>query len=191
MRPFISPFRFLSIRERPNLEFWFTQGIILVSTVLGVYLASFAGFEIAVNFDRYQSVSEVRYLEKSLRAELADNIAKVEEWVESYDDGPMVWHESRFAPRESHKLDEMIWMTMRNSPRTFEVNPDILTGVRRFYSEIESYKTVLFQQSQPNGLARKAIKNMELAAAQARVDLLPLLDAEISRLDGDFQNFLK
>ncbi|WP_259781497.1 hypothetical protein [Aestuariispira ectoiniformans] len=190
MRGFLSPLRFMSVSGRPNLEFWFTQVVILVSTVLGVYLAGFAGFEIAVNFDRYQSASEVSYLEKSLRAEVADNIAKVEFWAESYDQGPMLWHDSRFAPRESFKLDDMIWQTMRNSPRTFEVDPDVLTGVRRFYSKVDQYKTVLFQQRQPNALARNAMKELSAAGADARQTLLPILDSEIASHESLLQKFL-
>lgn len=190
MRGLMSPLRFMSISGKPNLEFWFTQVVILASTVLGVYLASFAGFEIAVNFDRYQSASEVSYLEKSLRAEVADNIAKVEGWTENYDQGPMLWHDSRFAPRESFKLDDMVWMTMRYSPRTFEVHPEVLTGVRRFYAEVEKHKTVLFQQSRPNGLARKAMKKLAVAASQARANLLPRMDREIAEQENLLQKIL-
>lgn len=190
MRGLQSSLRFMSISGRPNTEFWITQVIILVSTVLGVYLASYAGFEIAVNFDRYQSASDVTYLEKSLRAEVADNIAKVERWTQEYDQGPMLWHDSRFAPRESFKLDDMVWVTMRYSPRTFEVEPDILTGVRRFYSEVEQHKTVLFQQRQPNALARNAMQQLAVAASEARQNLLPRLDEEIVEQEHLLQKIL-
>ena len=146
MRLFLSPFRFLSVSGKPNIEFWFTQCIILASTVLGVYLASFAGFRIAVDFDRYQSLSDVSYLEKSLEAEFVDNIERVEQWIAEYPEAPMKWHARELTPEATHRLDDMVWSTMRYSPRTFEVHPEIITGVRRFYTGIEAQMTSLFQQ---------------------------------------------
>ncbi|KLN59161.1 hypothetical protein WH96_19315 [Kiloniella spongiae] len=189
-RTLAKPFRFLSIGGKPNLEFWFTQSVILLSTMLGVYLASFAGFEIAINFDRYQRLSDTRNLEISLRAEVSDNIIKVEEWAGSYNEGPMLWHDLRFAPRESFKLDDVIWLTMRNSSTTFELSPETLTDIRRFYSVVEQNKTILFQQSQPNGLAKKSIKNMALAAKEARSDILDRMDEDIVRLDAELKELL-
>ena len=189
-RAIAKPFRVLSIGGKPNLEFWFTQTVILLSTMLGVYLASFAGFEIAVNFDRYQRLSDARNLEISLRAEVFDNISKVEDWASSYNDGPMLWHDSRFAPRESYKLDDVIWLTMRNSSTTFELNPETLTSIRRFYSAVEKHKTVLFQQRQSNALAKNALKNMALAAEDARTDIMAKMDDDIKRLDAELTDVL-
>ena len=185
MRGLFAPFRFLSVSGQPNTEFWLTQCIILASTVLGVYLASFAGFEIAVDFDRYQSTSDVYNLERSLEAEFVDNIEKVETWIAEYPEGPMTWHAPQLAPRERHKLDDMVWETMRYSPRTFEVNPQIITGVRRFYSDIDAQMTIMFMQQNANGMARNALKKMGEIVATARNVVLPLLRSEIERLDGE------
>ncbi|MCC9624239.1 hypothetical protein LPB41_21370 [Thalassospira sp. MA62] len=185
MRGLFAPFRFLSVSGRPNSEFWLTQFIILVSTVAGVYLASFAGFEIAVDFDRYQSISDVSNLEKSLEAEFVDNIEKVETWIAEYPDAPMTWHAPQFAPRERHKLDDMVWETMRYSDSTLEVKPAIITGVRRFYSDIETQMTILFMQQNANGFSRNALKNMSEIVANARKDIVPMLQTEIERLDGE------
>ncbi|MBP3126896.1 hypothetical protein [Thalassospira sp. ER-Se-21-Dark] len=185
MRGLFAPFRFLSVSGQPNTEFWLTQCIILASTVLGVYLASFAGFEIAVDFDRYQSTSDVYNLERSLEAEFVDNIEKVETWIADYPEGPMTWHSADLAPRERHKLDDMVWETMRYSQRTFEVDPAIITGVRRFYSDIEAKMTIMFMQQNANGMAKHALKNMQEIVATARADVLPLLQSEIQRLDGE------
>ncbi|CAM3479125.1 hypothetical protein [Thalassospira profundimaris] len=185
MRGLFAPFRFLSVSGQPNTEFWLTQCIILASTVLGVYLASFAGFEIAVDFDRYQSTSDVYNLERSLEAEFVDNIEKVETWIADYPEGPMTWHAANLAPRERHKLDDMVWETMRYSQRTFEVDPAIITGVRRFYSDIEAQMTIMFMQQNANGMAKHALENMQEIVASARADVLPLLQSEIDRLDGE------
>ncbi|KXJ52358.1 MAG: hypothetical protein AXW12_15920 [Thalassospira sp. Nap_22] len=185
MRGLFAPFRFLSVSGQPNTEFWLTQCIILASTVLGVYLASFAGFEIAVDFDRYQSTSDVYNLERSLEAEFVDNIEKVETWITDYPEGPMTWHAANLAPRERHKLDDMVWETMRYSQRTFEVDPAIITGVRRFYSDIEAQMTIMFMQQNANGMAKHALENMQEIVTTARADVLPLLQSEIERLDGE------
>lgn len=185
MRGFLFPFRFLSVSGRPNIEFWLTQCVILASTIIGVYLASFAGFQIAVDFDRYQTMSDVSNLEKSLEAEFGDNVQKVETWIADYPEAPMTWHAQTLAPREAHKLDDMVWQTMRYSERTLEVNPKILTGVRRFYGDIEQQMTILFMQQNANGYARKAMEKMETIVATARKDVLPLLQSEIKRLDRE------
>ncbi|WP_430472955.1 hypothetical protein ACQ0MK_12905 [Thalassospira lucentensis] len=185
MRGFFLPFRFLSVSDRPNTEFWFTQCMILASTVLGVYLASFAGFQIAVDFDRYQSMSDVNNLERSLEAEFSDNLDKVDAWIAAYPEAPMTWHANVLAPREAHKLDDMVWETMRYSQRTFEVNPKIITGVRRFYGDIQSQMTILFMQQNANGYARNAMKKMQEIVSTARADVLPLIQSEINRLDEE------
>ena len=191
MRGLFAPFRFLSVSGQPNTEFWLTQCVILASTILGVYLASFAGFEIAVDFDRYQSTSDVYNLERSLEAEFVDNIEKVETWIADYPEGPMTWHAAQLAPRESHKLDDMVWETMRYSQRTFEVNPEIITGVRRFYSDINAQMTIMFMQQNANGMARNALKNMGEIAAAARADVLPILQSEIQRLDQQLGKMMR
>lgn len=185
MRGLLTPFRFLNVKGRPNVEFWLTQTIILASTIAGVYFASFAGFQIAVDFDRYQSMSDVSNLEKSLEAEFTDNIEKVETWIADYPQAPMTWHAEKLVPREAHKLDDMVWQTMRYSDRTLEVNPKVLTGVRRFYGDIEAQMTVLFMQQNANGYARKAIAKMKTIVAEARKDVLPLLQSDIKRLDEE------
>ncbi|KZB62386.1 hypothetical protein AUP42_05430 [Thalassospira lucentensis] len=190
MRLFLSPFRFLSVSGKPNIEFWFTQCIILASTVLGVYLASFAGFRIAVDFDRYQSLSDVSYLEKSLEAEFVDNIERVEQWIAEYPEAPMKWHARELTPEATHRLDDMVWSTMRYSPRTFEVHPEIITGVRRFYTGIEAQMTSLFQQQSANGYSRRAIENMKQQVAAARTDILPKLRGEIETLDAELADMM-
>ncbi|MFH1804914.1 MAG: hypothetical protein ABID63_08510 [Pseudomonadota bacterium] len=190
MRFFISPFRFLNVDKKPNVQFWLTQAIILVSTVMGVYLASLAGFQIAVNFDRYQSLSDVRHIERSLYAEVSDNIATVENWADTYRAGPMVWHDPAFSPRDRHQLDTTIWMTMRYSPRTFELNADILTGVRRFYAAVESARNIVTAQNLPNVLANRAMQDMKAAAEQTRADILPLILAAIDDHESQLSSLL-
>ena len=97
----------------------------------------------------------------------------------------MTWHAQTLAPREAHKLDDMVWQTMRYSDRTLEVNPKVLTGVRRFYGDIEAQMTILFMQQNANGYARKAMEKMTTIVATARQDVLPLLQSEIKRLDSE------
>jgi len=190
MRPPPNPVKFLSVRDRPNTEYWITQAIILFSTILGVYLAGQAGFRIAVDFDRYQGAVEVAHLERSLQAEVEDNIATVERWVAEYKKRPMTWHDKRLAPRESHQLDRTIWSAMQYSQRTFELPADILTGIRRFYARVERQQTILFRQSQPNGFARQAMKELATSAEQARAEILPLLTGDIKKRDAETRALL-
>ena len=80
---------------------------------------------------------------------------------------------------------------MRYSQRTFEVNPEIITGVRRFYSDINAQMTIMFMQQNANGMARNALKNMGEIAAAARADVLPILQSEIQRLDQQLGKMMR
>ncbi len=173
----------LKIDEKPNTQFWVTQLIILVSTILGVYLASFAGYSIAVDFDRYQRVTNQLNLEKALLAEVSDNVGKVDVWTSGYSKAPMAWHDKRLAPDATHRLDNMIWLTMRNSPQTFEINQEAITKVRRFYSAVETQKLILLQQRNSNGYAKQAMGTLTTLAEGARADILPLLNSSIEKLE--------
>lgn len=185
------PARLLSVEKRPNLTFWLTQLTILISTVLGVYLASVAGFQIAVNFDRYQAAGDVLNIEQALRAEVSDNTDKVDAWVEAYKKAPMTWHDKNAAPRERHRLDLTIWQTMRYAPRTFEVKGDILTEVRRYYGKLDLAMEILFQQRQPNGYAKAAMKDLAEATAHAKAIVLPTIDAQIKIQEKRLKDLLE
>ena len=55
-------------------RFWIGQIMVIVSTVLGVYLAAYAGFERALEFDVLVNKRSAYHLITSLEAELKDNI---------------------------------------------------------------------------------------------------------------------
>jgi hypothetical protein len=62
--------------------------------------------------------------------------------------------------------------------------------VRRYYSELDVAMETLFQQRQPNGFARAAMKDLAEATAAAKSNVLPLIDAQIKVQEGRLQELL-
>jgi hypothetical protein len=174
--------KFVSVKDKPNLEYWVSQAIIIISTVLGVYLAALAGYEISVKFDNYKTVRERANVEGALLAELQDNVARVDRWHKRYEEGySATWHSSEYSPRKRHQLDTFVWNAMQESPATFEIDDEILTESRRFYSTVQSKMGVMFSNNRESSVTNDAMKAMKTAADKVRERTIPKLKAAIKK----------
>ncbi len=119
-------------RVRPeggNAEFWVSQLIVLMATVLGVYLAATEGFKLAIHFESLTSKKDSYYLQSSLYDELADNVVTAEALVERID-------KKQGAPK--HFIDEyrfsfFVWDSIKGNNITFQIPSDILNDIRSYY----------------------------------------------------------
>jgi hypothetical protein len=165
-------------RDKNNMEFWLSHALIVGSTVLGVYLAALAGYKVAVEFEAVKSQRAGYYLQSALMAELSDNLDHVEQWVEIYVD--IGRGRNTFTGRpEQYSLETFVWSAMATSNATFEVPPEVLTGVRRFYRRTAGNLARMTDNAQttlPN------IKQMRRDLEQARQDVMPALGRSVERL---------
>jgi len=125
----------------------------MASTVLGVYLAAQAGFKTALQFEIARSERDGFYMRRALLDEVKDNLESVDDWSQSFEkalrnrisdsyflptDSWLVywsdkngWSNAGIAPDEL-KMRTFVWETMKQQSITFQLSPQLLSGVRRF-----------------------------------------------------------
>ena len=69
------------VRESGNKQFWLSHAVILLSTVLGVYLAAQAGYRTALDFEVTRAQRDSYFMRVALLDELNDNIEFAEKFA--------------------------------------------------------------------------------------------------------------
>lgn len=124
----------LDNKELKSSGFWLNQVFMIVSTIVGVYLAAQSGLQQALTFDTYSKMEDNYYLRMSLHDELSDNTRDLQAYIKDY--------LMRNAPAQELKdnrpdMSKYIWETMKYNPTTLETPNEILTSARRFYSQTD------------------------------------------------------
>jgi hypothetical protein len=127
-------FRVFKVRENGNLEFWVSHIVILISTVLGVFLAAQAGYKTALQFEVTRSERDSYFMRVALLDELKDNIELAEKFA-----GVFVAQKGETWPGNLNdfKLQSFVWDTMKQQNTTFQIPAGILSAVRRFNDSVE------------------------------------------------------
>lgn len=120
-----------NFNEIKKTSFWVSQLFILVSTVVGVFLAANQGYQQAVQFENMTSYKENYYLQKSLQYELQDNIAILKELMIRLQD-PNYFG----AHNESPNFYSLVWENMKYSKTTLGTPPEFLRLAQQFYRNI-------------------------------------------------------
>lgn len=173
MAKFPNPFK---VREHGNVEFWVSNLVIIASTVLGVYLASQAGFKTALQFELARSEREGYFMRRALLDELKDNIEtsnKFSDYIINQDG----W---RFRGNAA-KLQTYVWETMKEQSITFQLPADVLTNVRRFYNTVDALSKSM---EAGQGTAIDAAKGLAEEAKKTQATVVPLLEKDIAGLRG-------
>jgi hypothetical protein len=171
--PKFNPFR---VRPEGNLEFWISNLVILVSTVLGVYLAAQAGFRTALEFEIARSEREGYYMRRALLDEVRDNLDTVDAWTKNFieNDG---WRWQ--GDPNDYKLQDFVWETMKEQTVTFQLRPETLAAVRRYYDAVGANVKNMVSRT---GAAGPAVQAMQADTAKMREAVLPLMQKDIDAL---------
>jgi hypothetical protein len=114
-------------------EFWVSNALVMLSSIVGVYLAARASYRNSVHLEIAKAEREGYFLRVALLDELKDNIDYVgkfaavfvakqgESWGESLDD---------------FKLQSFVWDTMKHQSITFQIPAEILSAIRRFHDGV-------------------------------------------------------
>lgn len=170
------------VRPEGNLEFWVSNGVILVSTILGVYLAALAGYRTALEFEITRTDRESYYMRTALLAELKDNLDQAEKNADIIinKDG---W---RFkANDDAYKMQSFVWETMKQQSTTFQVPSEILTSVRRYYDSASGYAVDMRLGSSS---AIEASKTLITETKVIREKTVPAMEKDITRLHDKLKN---
>lgn len=170
--------RIFKVRDEGNLEFWVSNAVIVLSTVLGVYLAAQAGYTTAVEFERVRNEREGYFMRKALLDELKDNLDEADKtsaWVAK--DG---WR-MQGGSADAFRPQNYVWDAMKESTVTFAIPAEILTGVRRYYAAAE---VVARQYAIGQGTAMDGAKQSMAEVKKVREVTVPALEQDIARLRG-------
>jgi hypothetical protein len=175
------PLRIFKVRDEGNLEFWVSNLVIVLSTIMGVYLAAQAGYATAVNFEKVRNEREGYFMRKALLDELRDNIDEADKtsaWVAK--DG---WRMQGGSP-DPFKPQNYVWDSMKESTVTFAIPADILTGVRRYYAAAEG---VARAYAIGQGTAMDGAKTSIAEVKKIRDVTIPALEKDIERLGASLR----
>lgn len=164
------------VRDEGNLEFWVSNAVIILSTVLGVYLAAQAGYRTALDFELARTERESYFMRRAMLDELKDNLVHADEISKN-----MVENGWRFKASDPDifKLQGYVWETMKQQSTTFQIPSDVLTGVRRYYDKSNGYTKAL---AVGQGTAIEAANLWMKDTQEVREKTIPALEKDIDDL---------
>ncbi len=166
-----------------KFEFWVSHFLVMMATIIGVYLAATLGFEKAIEYELVKSDKDSYYLRSAMQQELIDNLENVEFWSKDFLSG----NARNYIGRQDHyQLENFAWKTMQFSPSTFEIPSEILTGIRRFYTNTTNN---LDKMTRKNYAASLDVKAMQAEAVKVRKELLPLIEEDIQKLKTKVEKY--
>jgi hypothetical protein len=168
--------RIFKVREEGNLEFWVSNAVIVLSTVLGVYLAAQAGYKTAVAFELARQQREGYFMRRALLDELKDNLDQADEMSKNMMDSG--WRFTNSNP-EIFKLQSYVWETMKQQSTTFQIPSEILTGVRRYYDKAGGFGRML---AVGQGTAVDGAKQWMKETQDMRDKLIPAMEKDVAAL---------
>ncbi len=125
------------LSKRENVLFWISQIAIIVSTVIGVYLATSEGLKSAVEFHSLTTLEKKYYTLNALRQEIESNNTLVAQFLEQLinkdENGNPVSHNGH---GEMPDLNWFVWKTMENSSESLDLPVDILRDSNRYYLQL-------------------------------------------------------
>ena len=150
--------------------FWIGQAMMILATVVGVYLAAYAGLEQALAFDRIQTLQDNYYLRQSLHDELSDNADALAAFAtETLQNNPPL----HIIKAQRPDLERFVWETMRFSQTTLETPSTFLTSARRFYADADS---LLDKVTERHFGAKHGAGELLTLVADLRDNVLPALE---------------
>jgi hypothetical protein len=192
--------RILKVRETGNAEFWVSHLFIMVSTVIGVFLAAQAGFTTALQFEVAKGDRDGYYMRRALLDEVKDNVAAVDEWGATmektlrnrisadyflptdnwvdYWAEKGGWQSSRIKP-DDVKMQTFVWDTMKQQTITFQLAPQLLSGVRRYYDAMEGN---MKEMQSTDWKSAKAAKTITEDTKRMREEVIPAFEKDIADL---------
>jgi hypothetical protein len=205
MAPRFQITRIFKIRENGNAEFWIANLVVMASTVIGVYLAAQAGFTTALQFEVAKSERDGYYMRRALLDEVKDNLASVDEWDKSFEkvlrnriseqyflpsdswvaywSDKNGWSNAGVLPDEL-KMKTYVWETMKQQSITFQLAPELISAVRRYYDSMDGNMKDVLSHDWKAGPAAKAILE---ETKRMREETVPLFERDIADLRASLQ----
>jgi hypothetical protein len=160
---------------RLGWEFWISNLIILLSTVLGVYLAAKAGLETAVRFENIRTDRGNYYLRSSLREEVRFNVATVDKIIAWSGKWGTYHNNMDHIP----KFKFYVYETMQEQEATLETPTRIIIGVQNYYDEV---RELLDRADKKLISAPKMVSELKKMNTSFKSEVLDYMDQNLAKL---------
>jgi hypothetical protein len=200
MQRLLQVFNIFKVRDEGNAEFWISNVVIMASTILGVYLAASAGYRTALDFEVARSERDGYYMRRALLDEVKDNLDAVDGWTKDFEKALRTtisesyflpgdswvtywsdkggWSNSHMKPDQLH-MTTYVWETMKQQTITFQLTPEILSAVRRYYDAMDGNMKDMVSEDWKAARAAKAILE---DTKRMREEILPVFEKDIAKL---------
>lgn len=162
--------------ELRSSGYWLTNFLMIISTVLGVYLAARVGLQQAIMFDEISDLKYSYNLQTALADELTENIAVLRQYNGGYLSRTLPQDE---LVRANPGISHFVWDTMHHSPQSLETPGYFLNEIQRFYRAVQRIITAR-ERNQYSALQASQSLTEQLDHLEQRV--LPRLRQNIARL---------
>jgi len=112
--------------------YWVGHFFTIIATIIGIYYASIVGLETGVKLEMIQADRGTYYVASSLYSELESNIERMDESIKLFD-------KRKFSKDSANKVrfNDFIFQSAKYSDSTFEIEPEILTGISEYYFTVQ------------------------------------------------------
>ena len=162
-----------------NSVFWIGNAVVILSTVLGVYLASHAALETAMQFEALRADRDNYYLRRSLRDEFVRNLEALDGIAAVLEE-----HGHRYQPSISAfpRLRFFVWEAMKTAPQTLATPSQILAGVQSLYDRSQE----LLGRSETHRIGPAYLaEQLRALTAEYRAGTLAAMDADLASLQRE------
>lgn len=170
----------LDLSKRQNVLFWISQIAIILSTIVGVYLATSEGLKSAVEFHNLTTLEKKYYSLNALHQEIASNNDLIVQYtgrlLNKDEDGNATTHNGVGILPD---LNWFVWTTMTNSSETLDLPVEILRDANRYYLELTDLMKQLRQSGGYDTIRYGS--SMETLAQNTRTGLLARIEQQLSR----------
>jgi hypothetical protein len=167
-------------RDLVNSGFWVGQIFLVISTVLGVYLAAHVGLKQAVVFDEIDTTENRYKVLSSLHSEIHSNIEILNDYAKRVE-------KTGSSDLPEPKLQKVIWNSLPRSPTTLKLKPGLLPEVESFYISVDQITTSITNEDDWTDAPAGAEKLKErLAKTQSGV--LRDIDNQIEKLKKQLED---
>jgi len=116
-----------------NPAYWIGHTFAIIATILGVYLAASLGFNKAVDLELLRADRGTYYVAQSLLSQTESNLEHFEEYIEK----SKTTNRTKDIIGGMH-LNDYVIESAKFSESTFELDPQVLTEVSQFYSNVRN-----------------------------------------------------
>ena len=162
--------------KKVNWQFWIGNLVVVLSTVLGVYLAAHAALETAIKYEAIKTDRDNYYMRTSLYNEISHNIGALEKIISNLREG------RRYRTQDQYIIHPQyfVWESLKSSRSALTTPSNILAGINEFYGNTQ---IVLNKVSERKDFKITFSANdLENQVKKLKESTLPLLENHLENL---------